>query len=331
VLVVGTITQAPNGDLMASDGVQSIHVIAKGSAPDGLDEIRGEFWDLGKMNPEDPRLAPYDIRTTFHIDPDAGWPRAGQVTAIVQAAVTPATRPSAATIRNVVLYPSRFSGEKVTITGQFAGRNLLGELPDSPAKTRYDFVLRTSDAAIWVTNLRPRGKDFELSLDTRIDTGRWLEVTGTLQQGRGLQWLDATAGSLSLTKAPVETPLDEPVKVAIAPPPEVLFSAPTADETEVALNVKVRIQFSRDLDMQSLKGHIDVSYSMAEARQRGEVEPPPIVAHIGYNPSARIMEITFQPGLERFRIVEVKLSEGIVGTDGSPLKPWSLKFTTGGS
>ena len=43
------------------------------------------------------------------------------------------------------------------------------------------------------------------------------------------------------------------------------------------------------------------------------------------------MEITFQPPLERFRIVEVKLKEGIVGTDGTPLKPWSLKFTTGGS
>jgi hypothetical protein len=70
---------------------------------------------------------------------------------------------------------------------------------------------------------------------------------------------------------------------------------------------------------------------MAEARQRGEVEPPPITAHIGYNPTARVMEIIFQPGLERFRIVEVKLKEGILGTDGSPLKPWTLKFTTGGS
>jgi len=43
-----------------------------------------------------------------------------------------------------------------------------------------------------VTNLRPRGKDFELALDARIDTGRWLEVQGTLQQGRGLQWLNAS-------------------------------------------------------------------------------------------------------------------------------------------
>src|SRR5581483_4608682 len=118
----------------------------------------------------------------------------------------------------------------------FAGRNLLGELPDAPAKSRYDFVLRTADAAVWVTNLRPRGKDFELSLDTRIDTGRWLEVTGTVQQGRGMQWLDGAQGTLALTKPPAERPIEEPVRVAIAPPPEVLFSAPTEDETDVAIS-----------------------------------------------------------------------------------------------
>ena len=35
--------------------------------------------------------------------------------------------------------------------GQFAGRNLLGDLPDAPAQSQWDFVLRSADAAIWVT------------------------------------------------------------------------------------------------------------------------------------------------------------------------------------
>ena len=191
ILVVGDVSQQANGDLVVSDGTSTIHVVARGNTPDGVDEVRGEFWDLGRMSPDDARLTPYDLKSTFHIDPDAGWPRPGQVMAIVSGAVTPASPPGAASIRGMVLYPTRFAGEKVTVTGQFAGRNLLGELPDAPAKSRYDFVLRTADAAIWVTNLRPRGKDFELSLDTRIDTGRWLEVSGILQQGRGLQWIDA--------------------------------------------------------------------------------------------------------------------------------------------
>ena len=55
------------------------------------------------------------------------------------------------------------------MVGQFGGRNLLGDLPDSPGQSRWDFVLRSADAAIWVTNLRPRGKDFELCAG-RADT-----------------------------------------------------------------------------------------------------------------------------------------------------------------
>ena len=30
--------------------------------------------------------------------------------------------------------PPRYLDQKVTITGQFSGRNLLGDLPDAPAK-----------------------------------------------------------------------------------------------------------------------------------------------------------------------------------------------------
>jgi hypothetical protein len=331
VLLVGSVSQRANGDLAVSDGSTAIQVVAKGGAPDGLDEVRGEFWDLGRMNPDDPRLAPYDVKATFHIDPEAGWPRPGQVTAVVSAAVTPASPPSAASIHGMVLYPSRFVGEKVTITGQFAGRNLLGELPDAPARSRYDFVLRTADAAIWITNLRPRGKDFELALDTRIDTGRWLEVTGTLQQGRGLQWLDAAAGSLALTKAPVEKPLDEPIRIAIAPPPEVLFSAPTEDESDVLLNSRIRVQFSRDIDPASLKGHVQVKYDDRETIERGEPATPSAEFTTQYSAANRTLEISFPEPLERFRHVIVTLDASILGTDKQPLKPWTLNFHTGGT
>jgi len=217
------------------------------------------------------------------------------------------------------------------VKGQFRGRNLFGDLPQAPAGAdgRREFVIRSADSAVWVTGKQPKGHGFVFDLNSRLDTTRWLEVTGVVKWEHGLVMI--VAEDLNETSPLAEA---KPEQVTVAPtviPPEVLFSAPTADETDVALNVKVRIQFSRDLDIKSIKGHVDVGYSMAQARQRGEVEPPPIVAHVGYNPMARVMEIRFQPGLERFRIVEVKLTEGIVGTDGSPLKPWSLKFTTGGS
>ena len=156
--------------------------------------------------------------------------------------VTAATTPSAPSIRNIVLFPSRYRDQKVTVVGQFGGRNLLGDLPDAPGQSRWDFVVRSADAAVWVTNLRPKGKDFELALDARIDTGRWVEVSGTLQQGRGLQWLNAEGGSIRITAAPKDTPEQPVIRVAAAPPPEVVFSAPTGEETDVLTSASVRIQ-----------------------------------------------------------------------------------------
>jgi hypothetical protein len=81
------------------------------------------------------------------------------VTAIIASAITPAAVPPAPTIRAIVLNPARYLDQKVTITGQYSGRNLLGDQPDAPAKSRYDFVLRSADAALWVVNMRPKMKD----------------------------------------------------------------------------------------------------------------------------------------------------------------------------
>src|SRR5207237_10514301 len=190
--------------------------------------------------------------------------RPSQEHAIVATAVAPATLPTTASIRWIVLHPSRYLEQKVTITGQYSGRNLLGDLPDAPGKSRYDFVLRSADAAIWVINLRPKmkdssGKDLELGLDARIDTSRWLTLRGTVQQARGLLWIDAEAGSLALAKPPTETVAEEePIRVPAGPPPEVVFSAPTQDETEVSVGTIVRIQVSRELDPSTLQNRVRV-------------------------------------------------------------------------
>src|SRR3954452_21053766 len=68
VLIVGTVSSKPNGDLVVGDDATSVRLVVKGTAPDGLDEVRGEFWDIGRMKPDDPRLS-NEMRTTFRIDP----------------------------------------------------------------------------------------------------------------------------------------------------------------------------------------------------------------------------------------------------------------------
>jgi hypothetical protein len=329
IVVVGKVTLEDDGQLRVSSDGASLHVISKGPAPDGLDEIRGEFWDVGRMKADDPRLSGYDIKAIFKFDPDAAWPRPGQVTAVVASAVAAAVPPAAPNVRNIVLYPSRYVDQQVTVIGQFGGRNLLGDLPDAPAQSRYDFVLRSADAAVWVVNMRPRGKDFELALDARIDTGRWLEVSGTLRTGRGLQWLDATAGSLRLTRAPRDPTEDAQILVPPGAPPEVIFSAPTADETDVALSSSVRVQFSRDIDPATFKNRVGVKYSDAQAKERGEPATSNLEFTTQYLPGTRVLEIRFRAPFERFRAITVDLQEGILGTDRQALKPWTLAFQTG--
>ena len=336
ILIVGKVGLEKD-QLRLSDDNGSIHLLFKGTAPDGLDEVRGEFWDIGRMKADDIRLSTYDLRQTFKMDPDAPWPRPGDVTAIVATAVAPAVLPAQASIRAIVLNPSRYLDQKVSITGQFSGRNLLGEMPDAPGKSRYDFVLRTTDAALWITNMRPKvkdaaGKDMELGLDARIDTGRWLTVRGTVQQARGLLVLDAEAGSLSLAKPPTETHTDEePIRVPAGPPPEVIFSAPTQDETDVSQGTTVRIQFSRDLDPATLRGRIKPHYLESQTVERGEPVTPSAEFTFQYAGANRVLEIKFAKPLERFRTLKVELQEGILGTDGQPLKPWTLTFALGGS
>jgi uncharacterized membrane protein YgdD (TMEM256/DUF423 family) len=56
ILIVGTVTTTESG-VRVSDDSGSIRLLTKGSAPDGLDEVRGEFWDIGRMKPDEPQLA----------------------------------------------------------------------------------------------------------------------------------------------------------------------------------------------------------------------------------------------------------------------------------
>src|SRR6185436_10212346 len=135
-----------------------------------------------------------------------------------------ATTPS---LRALALQPWRFEGQKVTLVGQFRGRNLFGDLPSAPGKSRYDFVLRSADAAVWVTDLRPRGKGFDLNVDARVDTGRWVQVTGTVSQDRGL--VSVLGATIVTADAPELAPAEEERAAPAAPPEpgEVIFSTPT--------------------------------------------------------------------------------------------------------
>jgi Big-like domain-containing protein len=314
------------------DGDDRLPAFAKqGVGGNGVQEIRGEVWDIGRMAQDDARFLGYDMRAVLGSDLSASWPKPGQVIALNVTSVAEAETLAAPSVRNLALAPSRYVDQRVTVKGQFRGRNLFGDQPQAPpgADGRREFVVRAADASVWVTGKQPKGHGFNFDINSRLDSKRWVEVSGVVKWERGL--VSIVAEEIQETSAQAEA---APEQVTVAPyieAPEVLFSAPTMDETDVPLNAKVRIQFSRDLDTSTIKGHVQVNYSMRQARERGEPEPPPVTARIGYNPGARVMEITFDQPLDRFRIVEIRLTEGIMGTDGTQMKPWTLTFTTGGS
>ena len=114
-------------------------------------------------------------------------------------------------------------------------------------------------------------------------------------------------------------------------PLEIEFSVPIADEADVRLNSRIRLQFSRDVEPASLKDRIRITYSRTDSAERGEPQPPAVEFTFNYDKATRALEIKPNSPLERFRRVKLELLEGVVGLDGSVLKPWALNFTTGGS
>jgi hypothetical protein len=65
--------------------------------------------------------------------------------------------------------------------------------------------------------------------------------------------------------------------------------------------------------------------------ERGEPTTPTAEFTFQYTPASRVLELRFAKPLERFRTFKIDLLEGIMGTDGQPLKPWTLTFSLGGS
>jgi len=291
---------------------------------DGPVELRAQLVDVGRLEPGDPRVSDY-----IQADRD-GWPRPGEELFLRALTVTPAQAQTSPSIRALALEPWKFEGQTATLVGQFRGRNLFGDQPDAPKKSRYDFVLKLADASVWVTGLRPRAKGLDLNVDARVDTSNWVEVTGVVKQERGLVTLEAA--KIAAARPPELTAAPQEPDVALPPPPpvDVVFSSPTEGETDVSPTSPIRIQFSRSIAPETLKGRIRIAYAGSESVERGEAQAPPIEVKTSYDAGTRALELTFARPLERFRTLRIELLEGIKAFDGAPVMPWTLTFSLGG-
>jgi hypothetical protein len=313
-----------SGRLTELDGTAKPVYVFWRDQPGGSDgEIRGDFYDLGRMLEGDQRFSSYDFTPVIEAASHGHWPARDQVFVILGATFVNSPAPTSPTIRSIALVPEQFDNRSVTLIGRFRGRNLFGDLPQGVAKSKWDFVLQSADAAIWITGLRPKGKDFDLDPSAHVDTGKWLEVKGTVQRDATAVWI--AGESIRLTTAPADGPVEVAAPpVPAEPPPAVIFSAPLADDTDVPTGGRIRIQFSRDMNDESFRNRVRIHY--------GGTSPPPVAPPaftVHYNDGNRSIEIRFKEPLAPFQVVVIELTSGITAIDRQPLQPWTMKFTTG--
>ena len=274
------------------------------------------FLDVGRLEAGDPRAGNFAAGRE-----NDTWPRPGEELILRVSATLETQTVSGASVRSLAVEPWRYDGQTVTVVGNFRGRNLFGDLPGAPGKSRYDFVLRGTEGAVWVTDFEPRGQGFNLDVNRRGDADRWLEVTGTVVREKGLVTLKAT--KVTLSKAPqVTAASDEPVAPPIPLDPiDVVFNSPTEGETDVSGGAPIRIQFSRGLNEKTLSGQIRVTYVGGEGA---------LDFKTAYDGANRAVVISFPKPLEAYRTVKVEVLDGLKGFDGAPVKPWTLTFSVGG-
>jgi hypothetical protein len=321
VLLRGELVEHGGKMFLRGDDREMRVILTGATAKDGPVEVRGQMIDVGRLEPGDPRVSGY----VEAAGPDAAaehWPKPGEELILTVTSVTEAQPAPTPTLRALALEPWKFDGQTVTIVGNFHGRNLFGDLGGAPGKSRYDFVLRGVEGAVWVTGLRPRGKGFDLDVDRRLDTGTWLQVTGTVMRDRGLVLIEATQLALATRPEDDQAPKEDSAAPAVPVlPTEVVFSSPTASETDVATSTTVRIQFSRGLKESTVMNHLRASYSGSTT---------PLEFKTAYDAATRSIEMKFTMPLQPFSTVRVETLEGLQAFDGAPVAPWTVTFSTGG-
>ena len=321
----------PDGDLQdvfVTDGEHRIRVLnmaPPAPAPDDREqlEIEGTFWDVGRLQPDDSRLDTFLIGRLSERLFNRPWPVSGELMLLIAEDSRRTDEPQSPTIQAISLDPARYLDQTVTVIGRFRGRNLYGDLPEAPGSSPYDFVLQSGNAAIWVVDKEPRGSGFKLDVMARVDTGRWLEVTGLVQGDEQLTEIAAT--DLAQIERPAAVPrATTTTDRRLGPAPEVIFSTPTQDDTNIATDALLRLQFSRDMDDESFDGNVAVAYQGVADEEAPEFT-------VSYRPRNRVLTVTLVEPLRAYATLTVTLGDGVLASDTASLVPYTLRFSTGGS
>lgn len=222
----------------------------------------------------------------------------------------------------------RYDGRILRVYGRFRGKNLYGDLPSRSQRDSRDWVLKDDIFAIWITGRKPKGPGFELDINLKRDTEKWIQVVGVPETIRGVVYLRAMQVTLGKpeesliaaarsggTLAGPKAPAPNPTPVPVPKPPVVVFALPLDGDFEVPSNERFKIQFSRDMNEDTFKGRVLIRYA-----------PPIRPGDRGFDGAKIIYDdgrraLTVEPGdvLRAGREVEILLLPGILDIDGMEL------------
>ena len=328
VIVQGTVRISGSATWLETSGDVRIRLLRLVDAIDGRRiQVRGLFIDVGRLPANDPRLAKLGLDSLTRGGGRREGPRPGELLVVsVELASVYFAPTGPAGLQAVVLDPDRFQNQGIVVTGQFRGRNLVGDQPAALGGDKWEFVLRNGTSSIWVVGRRPQGFDFNLDPAAPNDVGRWLRVSGVVRRHNELVYLEADAIERG-DNEPETAPAARTGSVPAVRPPEVTFSLPSDGESDISLKVVVRVQFSRVMNADSFAGRVRATYVDSAAAGAAPVRNPDFTAV--YVAKDQVLEISFARPLERMRRLRVELLEGIAAPDGSTLRPCTLTFTTG--
>jgi hypothetical protein len=221
-------------------------------------------------------------------------------------------------LESLVSRPGKVDGQTVRVVGKFRGRNLYGDLPARSERASGDWVIKDDLYAVWVSGRKPKGSGWELDASLKRDTGKWIEVIGKPETRNGVTYVRAAQVRITdpprpaADAAPAPPPPERP-KV----PPVVVFALPLDGEGEVPSDSRFVVQFNKDMDEATFKGHVMLRYA-------GPTLPGDRVfdgLKLTYDQGRRAL--TIDPGdvLRPGRQIELMLLPGIADIDGLTLVP----------
>lgn len=216
-------------------------------------------------------------------------------------------------------------GKNVRVIGMYRGRNLFGDLPAKSERDADDWVIKDDVYSVWITGKKPKGSGWELDLQMKRDTNKWIEVVGKPETIKGVTYIRAI--NVALSSAPrvaavVVAPTPPPPKPKV--PPVVVFSLPLDGERDVPPTGVFKVQFSKDMDEDSFKGRVVFRY--AGPRLPGDREF--VAVRFSYEGGRRALVVDPGDVLRPGRVVEIRLLPGIVDMDGLELTPRPGKDAT---